>query len=308
VVTPLKRSEWLSELCGAEVFLKLENLQLTGSFKFRGALNSLSWASEEGIHKVFAASAGNHGLGLAEGSRFVASDLTVCVPVNSSPFKRQRLRTYNIGLIEHGNECDVTEAFAQRLAKEKKGFYISPYNNAEVMAGQGTIALEILESLPDLTTLIASVGGGGLIGGIGTVARAVNPRIRVVGACAANSPVLKESVKAGRIVPVFVDQTVADGIAGNIEADSITFPVVREVVDEWVSVDEQDILSTIFEFLSNEGMVIEGSAAVAVAALSRKLIGVSPGEKVAIVICGGNIARETWQEIFFSHRQESFQA
>lgn len=301
--TPLKPSAWLGGITGAEVLLKLENLQLGGSFKFRGALNGLSWAAENDIHRVWAASAGNHGLGVAEAARLTGCDVTVCIPTNAAAVKRERLQSYNVGLIQHGEDCEVTEAYARRLAREKKAYYLSPYNDPLVIAGAGTVALEMLRVRPDLTTLVVAVGGGGLISGVGRVARAINPGIRIVGASAANSPVLMESVRSGRVAPVLVDATIADGIAGSMEPDSITIPIVKEVVDEWVIVEEPDILSTIKEFLDNEGMVIEGSAAVAVAAVSRKLFEMSPEEKIGIVVCGGNITAESWHEICLKQMQ-----
>ncbi len=297
LVTPLCGSQWLSQCCRAEVVCKLENLQVGGSFKFRGALNCLTWAKENGIHKIWSASAGNHGIGVAEAQRYTDCEATICIPTNASPAKKERLRSYNVGVIEHGSDCDVTEGYARRLAREKKAFYVSPYNDPHVMAGQGTIALEMLEARPDLTALVVSVGGGGLVGGIGVVAKAFNPGIRIIAAVAANSPVMMECVKGGRVAPVFVDKTIADGIAGNIEPDSITFPVCREVVDDWVAVEEADIARTIFEFLDNEGMLIEGAAAVAVAAVRCGLIDFEPTDKIGVVVCGGNIARETWQDI-----------
>lgn len=300
VETPIRRSDWLESLAGAPVFLKLENLQATGSFKVRGALNALSWAKENGLERIFTASSGNHGLAVAEAARLTGCEATVCIPSGTAPAKRERLRKYNVSVIEHGADCEVTEAFARRLAREKNGLYVSPYNNREVMAGQATIAIELTEALPDLTTIVAAVGGGGLIGGIAAAAKTINPQVRIVGAVAANSPVMKECVQAGRIMPVFQDKTIADGIAGNIEADSITLPVVRQFVDEWVAVDEADIADTVFEFLDNEGMLIEGAAAVAVAAVSRRLIDASVGERVAVVVCGGNISADVWQDICFS--------
>lgn len=303
VPTPLRHSAWLSDVAGVPVHLKLENLQLTGSFKFRGAYNCLSWARENGIERIFAASAGNHGLGVAEAARRLALETTVCIPTTASPAKKRKLRAYNVGVIEHGDDCDITESYARRLAREKKAFYVSPYNNPEVVAGQGTVALEMLEDVPDLTTLVVAVGGGGLIAGMAVAAKTVNPAIRVVGVVAANSPVMMECVKAGCIKPVFVDKTIADGIAGNIEADSITFPIVRELVDQWVAVPEADIRSTIFEFLDNEGMVVEGSAGASIAAVARKLVEFAPYEKVGVVVCGGNIDRHIWHDICFDHLQ-----
>lgn len=304
VETPLTYSRWLTEIVGSPVYLKLENLQVTGSFKFRGALNALKWAKENEIERIFTASAGNHGLGVAEAAGLVKSDVTICLPRTASSFKRKKLAYYNVGLIEHGSDCEVTESYARRLAREKKAFYLSPYNNVEVMAGQGTIALEMLVSQPDLTCLVIPVGGGGLIGGIAVAAKAIKPSIRIIGVVAANSPVMKACVEAGRILPVFVDKTIADGLAGNIEADSLTFPIAREVVDEWVCVEEEDIASSIFEFLDNESMVVEGAGVVAVAAVKSKQIGVSANEKLAVVVSGSNIDKDLWYEICFSRIKE----
>lgn len=299
--TPFRKSLWLSELTGAEVFLKLENLQVTGSFKYRGALSALTRDKENALSKIFTASAGNHGLAVAEAAVDLGRDVTVCLPVNASAVKRQRLKDYSVAVIEHGDDCEVTEEFARRLAKEKKGFFISPYNNRDVIAGQGTVALEMFEAQPHLNTLIAAVGGGGLISGMGVVAKSVSKSTRVFGVVAAASPAMTSSINQGRIVRVMQDQTIADGIAGNIEPDSITFQMCQEYVDDWAVVEETDIKSAIFEFLENEGMLIEGAAAAAIAAVLTKQLTLKPKEKVGIVICGGNIARQEWREIIIEH-------
>lgn len=297
VETPLRKSDWLSISTGAEVFLKLENVQKTGSFKYRGALNALSWAKENGIRTIFTASAGNHGIGVAEASTTTEQEVTVCVPVTAAQIKLKRLQGYNVSLIQHGDDCEVTEAFAERLAKEQDGFYVSPYNNCEVIAGQGTIALEMLEQIPNLSVLIVSTGGGGLISGVGLVAKSINPDIRVIGVAAAKSAALATSARSGRIIRIDQEKTIADGLAGNIEPGSMTFPLVQKVVDDWVIVQEQDIVSSIFEFLENEGMLIEGAAAAAVAAVSRGHIQFTPKEHVGVVVCGGNISRQDWCDI-----------
>lgn len=301
IVTPLIKSDWLSGLCAAEVYLKLDNLQVTRSFKFRGALNALIWAQENHLGKIFTASAGNHGLGVAEASLRTQSDATICIPLTASPGKRQKLQSYNTALIQHGNDFETTEAYARRLTAEKKGFYVSAYNNAQVIAGGGTIALEMLSALPQLSTLVVSVGGGGLIAGIAIAAKAINPAIRVIGVVASNSPAMKAAINAGRITQIICEKTLADSLGGNIEMDSITFPIAKEFVDDWVAVEEQDIAAAIFDFLDHEGMLIEGAASVTVAAVSKKMIPIKPREKVGIVICGGNIARQEWREILVQH-------
>jgi threonine dehydratase len=295
--TPMRRSDWLSDVSDAAVYLKLENLQTTSSFKLRGATNALQAARESGQTHVYTASAGNHGIAVAEASRHVETTVTVCVPSTVSPLKLQKIKQYNVGVIQHGEECQITESYARRLAKEKKALYLSPYNDPEVIAGQGTIALEMLEAVPDLTRLIVSVGGGGLISGIAVAAKAINPSIRITGVVAANFPTMKECIRANRIIPVMYDDTIADGISGNIDPDSITFPLAKELVDDWVAVEEKDIADSIYDFLSHENMLIEGAASVCVAAITRKLTELSPLDKVGVVICGGNISAEVWQPI-----------
>lgn len=299
--TPLRKSAWLSEITGADVVLKLENTQVTGSFKFRGAVNALAWARENHISKIFTASAGNHALGIAEAAIHTERDVTICIPVTAAPIKKQKLKSYSVGLIEHGEDCEITEQYARRMAGEKKALYVSPYNNKEVIAGQGTVALEMLEVCPRLDTLIVACGGGGLVGGCALVARAVNPDIRIIGVVAANSPAMSQSIAAGRITKVSCDRTIADGIAGNIEPDSITFALCKALVDDWVAVEEPDIAGAVFEFLDNEGMLIEGAAAAAVAAITRKHVTCHPKERVGVVICGGNISRSEWREILVQH-------
>jgi threonine dehydratase len=240
-------------------------------------------------------------LGIAEASIHTHREVTVCIPTTASTEKRQRLQTYSVGLIQHGEDCEITEAFARRIANEKKGFYVSPYNNKEVIAGQGTVALEMIEAMPDLSTIVVAVGGGGLIGGTSIVAKSINPKIKVIGVVAAHAPAMTTSLNAGRIVPSRQEKTIADGLAGNIEAGSITFQLAKELVDDWITVDEEEIVSTVFEFLDNERMLIEGAAAAAVAAVSKKHIHFGAREKVGIVVCGGNISRHEWREILVDH-------
>jgi threonine dehydratase len=295
------KSPWLSSVTQSDVYLKLENVQVTGSFKYRGATNALLWAKEQQIAKIFSASAGNHGLGLAEAAMHTDSDVTICLPNTASPIKKQKLKSYSISVIEHGDDFDITEAYAKRLAAQKKGFYLSPYNHPAVIAGQGTVALEMLEDIPQLSTLIVAVGGGGLISGVAVAAKAINPQIQVIGVVAANSPAMLASINAGRVVRSYCEKTIADGIWGNLEEESITFPIAKEFVDDWISIEESEIKSTLFEFLDNEGMLIEGSAAVAVAALTRKYHKPRPKDIVGVIICGGNIARQDWREILVQH-------
>lgn len=299
--TPLAKSNWLSDLTQAEVWLKLENIQNTGSFKLRGALNALSWAREKGTVKVYVSSIGNHAMAVAQAAIFTEREVNICVPENVSPKKLKEIDRYSVGIIKHGEEASVTETYARRLATEKKGLYVSPYNNPEVICGQGTVALEMLERVPKLSTIICAVGGGGLISGIATVAKTINPGCRIVGVVPSACPSMLRAVQQGRIAPMLQDYTLAESIAGNIEEDSITFPLVQELVDEWVAIDEGDIASTMFEFLDHEGMLIEGAAACAVAAIAKKVINFKPREKVAVIVCGGNVNRNDWREVVVDH-------
>lgn len=302
IPTPLKTSTWLSDISHAEIMMKLENLQVTGSFKFRGALNALTWCKEKEMSRVFTASIGNHALGIAEAGKATEREVTICMPVNAPPEKRRKLETlYSVGIIQHGDDLEATESFARRMASEKKGYFVSAYNNNLVIAGQGTVGLEIVEAVPKVSTIIVPVGGGGLAAGIGLVAKTLNPNVRIVGVVAANAPTMKQSVHQGRVVRVMTQETVADSISGQIEQDSLTFPMVQELVDEWVAVDEPDIIATIFEFLDQEGMLIEGAAATAVAAVSKKMIDFKPRERVALVVCGGNVSRKDWRESVVQH-------
>ncbi len=299
--TPLAKSFWLSELTQAEVWLKLENLQNTRSFKLRGALNALSWAREKGMVKCYSSTIGNHALAMAQAALFTDREVTVCVPETVSPKKLKELDRYSVGIVKHGEEPSVTEVFARRLAAEKKGLYVSPYNNPEVICGQGTVALEMFERVPKLSTIICAVGGGGLISGIGTVAKIINPKCRVVGVVPSAAPTMHRAVSTGRVQASIQNYTLAESLAGNIEEDTITLPLVQELVDEWVTIDEGDIASTMFEFLDHEGMLIEGAAACEVAAIAKKVINFKPREKLAVIVCGGNVNRNDWREVVVDH-------
>jgi threonine dehydratase len=299
--TPLAKSFWLSELTQAEVWLKLENLQNTRSFKLRGALNAQVWAREKGMVKVFSSAIGNHALAMAQAALFTDREVTVCVPESVSPKRLKELDRYSVGIVKHGEEDSVTEVFARRLASEKKGLYVSPYNNPEVICGQGTVALEMFERVPKLSTIICAVGGGGLIAGIGTVAKVINPSCRIVAVVPSACPTMHRAVTSGRITPTIQNFTLAEALAGSVEEDTITLPLVQELVDEWVTIDEGDIASSMFEFLDHEGMLIEGAAACAVAAIAKKVINFKPREKVAVIVCGGNINRNDWREVVVDH-------
>jgi threonine dehydratase len=177
--------------------------------------------------------------------------------------------------------------------------FVSPYNDAEVIAGQGTIALEILEEVPQIDAIVAPVGGGGLIAGLAIAAKALNPKIKVYGAEPVATPTMRESLLAGRVVEIVEDTTIADGLAGNIEQGSITFPVIQELVDDIITVSEDEIAGALVKFAREEHCIIEGSAAVSLAALQSPLF---EGQRVAAVISGRNISLDVFTQIIASHK------
>jgi threonine dehydratase len=268
VRTPLELSIGLSALCGVDVWLKLECFQRTGSFKLRGALNALLQLDDAAKRSgVVTASAGNHGLGVAKAAELLGVRATVVVPQTASAAKVEALRHSGAELLQQGATYDEAEAGGVRLARERGLRFVSPYNDEAVIAGAGTIALEISEDLPDVRTLIVPAGGGGLISGMGVAAHGVNPDVHVIGVQSVASPALQAALAAGRGVPVDVKSSLADGLAGNIETGSITIDLVLHHVRDVVLVEETQIAGAMRWLLEHEHMLVEGSAAVGVAAL-----------------------------------------
>jgi threonine dehydratase len=286
---PLAPSPDLSSENGGSVFLKLENIQHTGSFKVRGAINRLMTLSpDQRKAGIVTASSGNHGLAVAFGMNRLGIDGVVYLPKSASALKVQLLKNLGATVRFHGSACEETEAYARRQAEKRGQVYISPYNDPFVVGGQGTVGLEILDRLPHVDCIMVSVGGGGLIAGIAGVVKAVRQATRIVGCLPDRSPVMAASVQAGRIVDIDNQDTLSDGTAGGIEAGAITFDPCRSLVDDWVLVGEQDIRTAMVRVFDNHRLVIEGAAGVAVAGF-LKMAGQLSGKTVVVVICGGNI-------------------
>lgn len=294
-LTPLEHSRPLSALAGAEAYLKLECAQITGSFKLRGAANAMLAGPDTG--PVVACSAGNHALGVAHAAAALGREATLVIPATASPAKLAALRRYPVRIVRHGASYDEAEAEARRIERAEGLQFISPYNDPAVIAGQGTVAVELLEQLPSAELLLVGVGGGGLISGVALWAKAVNPAIRVVGVQAANSAAMLAAVRAGRLVPAPDLPTLADGLSGGIEAGSITFPLVQRLVDEIVAVSEEQIAGAMRWLLDEHHLVVEGSAAVAVAALLNGLVPAAAGRRVVALLCGRNVATSTLRAI-----------
>lgn len=295
--TPLVFAPRLSELTGARVHLKLENLQHTGSFKYRGACHRLL-ALDAAARRagVVAASSGNHGAAVARAAGELGIRGIVFVPHGTSAVKADAIRAGGADLREFGNDGLDTEQHAREYASRHGMTYVSPYNDAAVIAGQGTCGLEIAEDLDSLRAVFVAVGGGGLIGGIGSVFRDAGRPVRIIGCQPAASPIMAESVAAGHIVDRESGPTLSDGTAGGIEAGAITFELCRSVVDEYRLVSEDDIAAAMRLVIETEHQLIEGAAGVAVAAC----LAMAPefaGEDVVIVICGANISRATLRKV-----------
>lgn len=293
--TPLERSRWLTAEHGRDTFLKLECFQLTGAFKIRGAMAKLSALnSEECSRGVLTVSAGNHGLAVAHCAEVLGLDATIVVPESASPAKVASIRRYNVKLIERGATYDDAERAAREMERETGVTFVSPYNDREVIAGQGTIGLEILEDAPDLDAIIVPVGGGGLLAGVAIAVKAINPRIKVYGAEPLTSPTMSAALKAGGIIEIEEQATIADGCAGNIEPGSMTFPVIQRLVDGIIMVSEAAIRTAITRIAREDHLMIEGSAAVSVAALSDSRI---EGRRTAAIVTGRNISLDLFAEV-----------
>jgi threonine dehydratase len=279
---------------GGRVVLKLETLQPTGSFKVRGGLVALAQAAEDGV-AVVAASAGNHGLGVAYGAARFGVRSIVVVPENASLKKVRALEQFDCTLVRHGHSYDEAEQHALALAAaDPKLRFVSPYNDPLTIAGQSTIVLELLQQVPDLSMVVVPVGGGGLISGItlGLVSEA-RTDVRVVGVVPQESPALLRGFELGHMEEVEIGETLADGLAGNLEQSTITLDIAREHVETMVAVAEPAIADGIRFLAFEHGIVGEGAAAVGIAALQNRLVEPSANGTTAVLITGRNIAPAT---------------
>lgn len=291
--TPTERSAVLSAELGAEVWLKLECQQRTGSFKLRGALNRLLTLPDDARTRgVLTCSAGNHGLGIAEASRLTGIAATIVVPQNASTAKVEALRRAGVELLLIGRDYDEAEAQAPEIARERGLAFVSPYDDPAVIAGAGTVALEALLDLPETGTIVVPIGGGGLASGIGLAARALLPGVRIIGVQSIASAAMTASLAAGQLVPVASDLTLADGLAGNIAAGSITFPLVRDTLDDVLTVSEASIARAMHTFLDRHHLIVEGAGAVGLAALQESLLPATPGP-ILLIVSGSNVATKT---------------
>jgi threonine dehydratase len=298
--TPLRKSAWLSASSGRPAWLKLESVNPTCSFKVRGAFNALlrlvaDHPDAATRPTVVTASAGNHGRAVAFAAEQLGVRAVIFTPATAPRSKRHAIRHHGADLRDHAPTYDEAEHEARAYASADGGVFISPYNHPDVIAGAGTVALEVVEAVPELQAVFVPLGGGGLASGVGLALAAAAPRARVVGVEAAASTPFTASLARGAITAIDPGPTLADGLAGNLEAGSMTFPLVRQVVDEVVVVSEDALRAAMRAMVAEEHLIAEGAAAVAVAALAASKVA-GEGPAVALVT-GANVDVETLGEV-----------
>lgn len=285
---------------GSKVLFKAENFQLTGSFKLRGAMSKLSALPSSGGGKLITASSGNHGIGASLAAQTLAKDLTVVLPETVLPAKLDKIRAYGAQVLFHGAETGLAEQHAQQLAASGAYTYVSPYNDPDIVAGQGTIALELLEQCDrQVDNIFISLGGGGLVSGIGSVLKAFCPQTRIYGVAAANSKALAASVAAGRVVQTEHLPTLAEAVSGGMDEDTITLPLASAVIDHVVECTEEEIAASMRALALDENMLVEGAAALALAGFAQVAKDLA-GQTSVVLLCGANFDPEAMRNILYS--------
>lgn len=287
--TPFSHAPILSQMSGYDVYLKKENLQRTGAFKLRGAFNKIASLLEDGNKRgVVAASAGNHAQGLAFAAKYFDIDATIVMPESTPLTKIQGVRELGAEVVLYGSNYDEAYARAIEYVEENNYTFVHPFADEEVMAGQGTVALEIFDEQDDLDALIVPVGGGGLVSGISVVAKEKYPQVKIIAVSSEGAPAMKLSYDAKDAIDTITVRTIADGIAVR-DTSPVTLDYILEHVDSFVSVCEDEIASAILFLLEKQQILVEGAGAVGVAALMHGKINLPKGSKVGIVLSGGNI-------------------
>lgn len=289
IETPTPRTKAFEDLVPCSLYFKMEGLQKTGSFKDRGSLNRLLHLSdEERARGVVTASAGNHGQALSYHSSRLGIPCTVVMPEGAPLIKVTNTRNYGAEVIQYGEVLDDSAVEAHRMVREEGRIMIPAFDDPRVIAGQGTMGLEILEQVPDADVVVVPVGGGGMISGIAVAMKALRPNVRIVGVEVDAAPSARASRDAGHIVKIVSSKTIADGIATKRVGD-LTFPIMEALVDDLVVVSEEETAQAILLLLERQKAVVEGGGAVALAALTTGRVPVKPGEKAVAVLSGGNI-------------------
>lgn len=295
--TPLEHSPYLSNLIDGNVYLKLDNIQKTGSFKFRGAVSKMtSLSATEKEKGVVTASTGNHGAACSLAMSLLGIDGKIVVPTIVHKNKVNNILNFGGKVEYHGDDCLIAEERAQEISKTTGATYISPYNDPAIICGQGTMGYEIDQDLKNIDSVFVSVGGGGLISGVGGYLKSVQKNVKMVAVSPKNSCVMYESIKAGKQLDLPSDPTLSDGTAGGVEMGSITFELCQRIIDEFILVTEDEIADGIRIGVEKHHQLIEGAAGAAIAGF-MKLKDKLNGQTVVIVMCGGNISSEVLKSI-----------
>lgn len=281
------------------LWFKTENFQQTGSFKLRGAMSKLT-TLDTGT-EVITASSGNHGIACSHAAMTTGHQLTVVLPKTVAAAKLEKIKSYGTRVVLHGDDPGQAEQHARQLAADSGCVYVSPYNDAVVMAGQGTIGLELLEQMPVIDNLFISLGGGGLVSGVGSVIKAVSPQTRIIGVSAINTAALEASIKAGKVVETEHLDTLADGCSGGVDDDALTLPIATEVIDELVHCSEEAIAEALYQLAWQEKMLVEGAAALAYAACLAGSADYANQANV-VLLCGANFDTAVVQSIVGKER------
>jgi threonine dehydratase len=293
-ISPLERSTRLSAMLGCDVWLKADHIQPTGSFKIRGATNKMRQLGASARQTgVITASTGNHGQAAARAGALAGIPVTVYVAASTTPLKMEAMRALGATLVVIDANPVVAEMQARRDAAEKNLPFISPYNDYDIMAGQGTLGVELVEQAPDLDAVFIATGCGGLTGGTGTALKRLSPKTQVVAVWPENSQALLKSLEAGEIIEVEEFPTLSEGTAGNVEPGSVTFPICQQVIDQRVTVNEAEIAAAMRHIADAEHWMVEGAAGAALAGLIKRAADFK-GKKVAVLMCGRNIALDVF--------------
>ncbi|MCX6074193.1 MAG: threonine ammonia-lyase [Campylobacterales bacterium] len=289
VNTPFSYAPRLSEECGCEIYLKKENLQVTGAFKIRGAYNKIATlTAAERACGVIAASAGNHAQGVAMAAQMFGISALIVMPESTPLTKINGVRYYGAEVILSGGNYDEAYAYASQFGQKENMVFVHPFADEAVMAGQGTIGLEMLDAMADLDAVIVPVGGGGLISGIASAIKQISPHIDVIGVSALGAPAMKNSFEAKNAIDTLSVRTIADGIAVR-DTSPLTLAHILESVDHFIGVDEEEIANAVLFLLERQKLVVEGAGSVGVAALLHHKLPYLTGKKVGVVLSGGNM-------------------
>ena len=294
--TPIEFSPYLSKLCNCNVYLKLESEQLTGSFKIRGAFNKLLSCKNELNNGFITASTGNHGKAVAYVSKMLNIKGTVYVPTKVSQTKLEAIKIYGINIKKYDGTSGKTEIHARRVAEKQKIQFISPYNDIDIAAGQGTVGYEVWEQLQNIDAIFVCIGGGGLISGIAGYLKHKNKKLKIFGCEPRNSCAMSASIKVGNVIEVEHKPTLSDGSAGGIEPGSITFDFCKKYVDEYIQVSEKEIKNAMIFMIEKHHKIIEGAAAVPIASLIKKK-NLHRNKNIVVVLSGSGVGIDVIREV-----------